>query len=184
MIVVSDTTPLISFLKINRLDLLRALFSRVVIPCAVYDELTANPRFEVEAEAIKKSDFIHIREVADKRSVQVLRKVALLDQGESEAIVLTEEIKAELLLLDEHRGREAAKRMGVKITGTIGIILEAFDRGLLETGDVLLCIDGLQRSKRRISESLFDLLSNRLNSYPEYIVSGASKNAATREESR
>ena len=162
MIVVSDTTPLISLMKIHRLELLRALFNEIVIPYAVYDELTSNPRFEAEAALIKESDFIHIVEVADDRAVRILRKVASLDQGESEAIVLAEEINAELLLLDEYRGRSVAKRMGVKLTGTIGIILEAFDRGLLKTAEVLQCFDELKRNRRRISESLFDLVKKHM----------------------
>ena len=58
MIVISDTTPLISLLKIGRLDLLRELFSEVVIPQAVYDELTFAPRFQAEADMIKNSVFI------------------------------------------------------------------------------------------------------------------------------
>ncbi len=162
MIVVSDTTPLISLMKINRLGLLRDIFSAVMIPGAVYDELTSNPRFETEASVIRTSDFIQIREVADERAVRILREVALLDQGESEAIVLTEEINADLLLLDEYRGRSVAKRMGVKLTGTIGIILEAFDKGLLTKTDVLLCLDGLRHNKRRISEALFEAVKRHI----------------------
>lgn len=45
MIVVSDTTPLISLLKINKLDLLEKLFGKVLIPEAVFSELTADERF-------------------------------------------------------------------------------------------------------------------------------------------
>lgn len=162
MIVVSDTTPLISLMKINRLDLLRDLFFEVVIPYAVYDELTSNPRFAAEAAVIRESDFIQIMEVADDRCVRILRSVALLDQGESEAIVLAEGIEADLLLLDEVRGRNVAKRLRMNLTGTIGIILEAFDRGLLGKDDVLLCIDELRHNKRRISESLFDLVKKHI----------------------
>ena len=45
MIVVSDTTPLISLLKISRLDLLEKLFGEVLIPAAVFNELTTDERF-------------------------------------------------------------------------------------------------------------------------------------------
>ena len=54
MIVVSDTTPLISLLKINRIDLLEKLFGDVLIPQAVFDELTADERFQLEANRIKQ----------------------------------------------------------------------------------------------------------------------------------
>ena len=55
MIVVSDTTPLISLLKINRIDLLEKLFGDVLIPQAVFDELTVNERFRLEADEDRKS---------------------------------------------------------------------------------------------------------------------------------
>ena len=50
MIVVSDTTPLISLLKIERLDLLKKLFGNVLIPQAVYEELTVDERFSMEVD--------------------------------------------------------------------------------------------------------------------------------------
>lgn len=52
MIVVSDTTPLISLLKIDRIDLLERLFGEILIPQAVFDELTANERFRLEVDQI------------------------------------------------------------------------------------------------------------------------------------
>ena len=55
MIVVSDTTPLISLLKINRLDLLEKLFGDVLIPQAVFDELTDDERFRLEADQIRQN---------------------------------------------------------------------------------------------------------------------------------
>ena len=54
MIVVSDTTPLISLLKIHRIGLLEKLFGQVLIPQAVFDELTTDERFELEADQIKR----------------------------------------------------------------------------------------------------------------------------------
>ena len=57
MIVVSDTTPLISLLKIDRIGLLEKLFGQVLIPQAVFDELTTDERFELEADQIKRKQF-------------------------------------------------------------------------------------------------------------------------------
>lgn len=58
MIVVSDTTPLISLLKIDRLDLLEKLFGTVLIPQAVFDELTVDERYRLEADQIKSRQFV------------------------------------------------------------------------------------------------------------------------------
>lgn len=62
MLVVSDTTPLISFLKINRLDMLQQLFETVVIPHAVYRELTCNEDFVDEIQQIREMSFILVDE--------------------------------------------------------------------------------------------------------------------------
>lgn len=58
MIVVSDTTPLISLLKINQLDLLEKLFGEVLIPEAVFNELTVDERFQLEAKVINRRSLL------------------------------------------------------------------------------------------------------------------------------
>ena len=58
MTIISDTTPIISLIKINRLDLLEKLFEEVLIPEAVYRELTTNALFENEAKIVKTSSFL------------------------------------------------------------------------------------------------------------------------------
>ena len=95
MIVVSDTTPLISLLKINQLDLLEKLFGEVLIPEAVFNELTVDERFQLEAQLIRQKEFIAVKPVNNLESVSILKRATGLDQGESEAIVLTDELKAE-----------------------------------------------------------------------------------------
>ena len=106
MIVVSDTTPLISLLKINRIDLLEKLFGDVLIPQAVFDELTVNERFRLEADEIRQKKFIVVKPVNNPESASILKRAAGLDQGESEANVLSDEIKANLVLKDEAKGRK------------------------------------------------------------------------------
>ena len=62
MIVVSDATPIISFLKINRLDILNKLFGEVLLPEAVYEELTSNSAFQEEADEPLAETCLSIRE--------------------------------------------------------------------------------------------------------------------------
>lgn len=162
MIVVSDTTPLISLLKIERLDLLEKLFGRVFIPVAVYSELTNDGRFSLEAERIKQATFIEVKEVVSPEAVNVLRRVTGLDQGESEAIVLTDEINAELLLMDEVKGRTVSNDMGLNIMGTIGMLIAAYEEGIISSDEARACIDGLQRAGRHISNRHYQLLLDRL----------------------
>lgn len=74
MIVVSDTTPLISLLKISRLDLLEKLFGEVLIPSAVFNELTTDERFQLEANQIRQEKFIVVKEVNNLESVSILKR--------------------------------------------------------------------------------------------------------------
>lgn len=67
MIVISDTTPIISLLKANCLDLLEKLYGRVLIPKAVYRELTENPIFAKESEVIKKLDYLSVVAVENEK---------------------------------------------------------------------------------------------------------------------
>ncbi|MDY6263484.1 MAG: hypothetical protein SPM09_03650 [Fibrobacter sp.] len=95
MIVVSDATPIISFLKINRLDILGKLFGEVLFPEAVYEELTSNQEFWDEAEQVKSCEFFKKVSVDNSQAVGMLMRVIGLDLGESEAIVYSDENKSD-----------------------------------------------------------------------------------------
>ena len=156
MIVVADTTPIISLLKLNRLDLLKELFKTVFIPQFVLQELTVNINYQSEAEAVLKAEFIKAQNVNDRSAVHVLMKVNMLDRGESEAIILADELGAEVLLIDERKGRKIAKQLGINLSGTLGILMKAFDRKLLNTSEVLSYLDELQRNNRQLGQKLID----------------------------
>ena len=114
MIVISDTTPILSLLKAGRLDLLQKLYESVIIPEAVYNELTINPLFKDEKEKIAGCPFLRVEKAENLKSVRILRDVTGLDAGESEALIIYDEKQADLLLIDEHKGRSVAKRMSVE----------------------------------------------------------------------
>ena len=162
MIVVSDTTPLISLLKINRIDLLEKLFGDVLIPQAVFDELTADERFQLEANRIRQTKFIMVKPVNNPESTNILKRATGLDQGESEAIVLTDELKADLLLMDEAKGRNVSAQMGLRIMGTIGILMAAYEEDELSSDEVRECIAGLQHAGRHIGQRHYQMLLSRL----------------------
>lgn len=158
MIVISDTTPLISLLKIDRLNLLEKMFGTVQIPKGVFAELTDNPKYESEAEIIRNSAFIEVVEEVDENYVSLLRRSTGLDLGESEAIYLSDNKKADLLLMDEVRGREVAVRMGIKIMGTIGILGLAYEDSIISKEEIKEAIEILRDAGRHISEKLYEQL--------------------------
>ena len=163
MIVVSDTTPLISLMKIGQLDLVNHLFGEVQIPNAVYEELVSNTRFPDESRQIRECSFIKRVDVADIQSVKLLRRSAGLDAGESEAIVLSDSLGASLLLMDEAKGRQVAMQMGIRIMGTIGMLLAAYKEELLSKEEILHCIEILKTTGRHISERLYKQLMEKMS---------------------
>lgn len=154
MIVVSDTTPILSLLKAGRLELLKDLYQTVVIPKAVYSELTSNANYQDEREEIEKCAFLVVEKVYDRDSVSALRNATGLDYGESEALVLYMEKKADLLLIDEQKGRGVAKKMSVEHVGTMGVLMLAFDEGFMSSREVRDTLDIMLTCDIRLSRKL------------------------------
>lgn len=162
MIVVSDTTPLISLMKIGHLNLLEKYFGEVHIPEAVFHELTSNNRFSHEAEQIKNCEFIYVQKVQDQKAVEILRRATGLDLGESEAIVLSDNMQADLLLMDEAKGRDVAEQMGIRIMGTVGLLVASYQSGNIEAEEIRDCIEIWRDSGRYIGEKYVQILLERI----------------------
>ncbi len=160
MIAVSDTTPILSLLKADQLELLEILYGKVLIPEIVYKELTTNPVFKDEIDKVRKCPFLSVIEVKNKEAVQLLKRATGLDVGESEALVLYGEQKAELLLIDERKGRGVAKKMEIEHIGTMGILMQAFDSGILNAEDIQECLDKLLDKDIRLSKGLCNKVLN------------------------
>ena len=139
MILVSDTSPINNLAAINQLHLLHQLYGTVLIPEAVYRELT-DPNFPVAgATEVQTFDWIQTRTVNDRTLVEALSNE--LDMGEAEAIALAVEIQADQVLIDEHRGRLVANRLKLRCVGILGILVEAKSQGLI--GGVKPLLDAL-----------------------------------------
>jgi uncharacterized protein len=127
MIVISDTSPLVCLLHLNHIGLLKDLFENVIIPTAVFNELI-NAKI-IGHNFLQTNSFIQIKTPVDKKKVEDL--MLILDEGESEAIVLSLELKTELLLIDEAPGRKIARQYGIPIKGILGVLLLAKEKSLI-----------------------------------------------------
>lgn len=132
--VVLNNTPLVALWAIGRLDLLRDLFQEVLIPRSVENEFLA---VETAARQQALSDAPWVRSVSLAQPRRAL-VYAGLDQGEAEVLTLAEEREARLVVIDERRGRRFAERMGIPLTGSLGVLLLSKEAGLIESVSVWL----------------------------------------------
>jgi len=146
MKIVSNSSPLIALAKIEKLDIIRY---DVVIPEAVFHEIT-KPKKEYVKELYKwcKNKVI---EVKNKKAVEYLELI--IDKGEAETIVLAEELNAGAVLIDDLKARKIAKLRGLNVIGTIGILLDAKEKGVITELKPLLEL--LLEKKIRVSEELY-----------------------------
>ncbi len=121
--VVSNSSPLIHLAKIGHLNLLHEFFGVIAIPKAVYNECVIENEEYEEIPIIRRADWLHSHSVSNQNLVRLL--FSELDKGESEAIALALERNADLLLLDDAEARQTARLYGLKIVGTLGILLRA-----------------------------------------------------------
>lgn len=127
MIIVSDTSPISNLLKINQIFLLKEIYQSVVIPEAVFQELKTSRDFDITQ--ILTPNWAEVRQISNNTLYQSLLEE--LDPGEAEAIVLASELNADVLLMDERRGRQTAISLGLKVTGVAGVLLTAKGVGLI-----------------------------------------------------
>lgn len=151
MIVVSDASPLISLAAVERFHLLQDLYREILIPEFVRREIAEAGLDRVGSAELREADWIVARKVKNDFLLRALE--GELDRGEAEAIVLAVELRADLLLIDERRGRTVAERFGFKVVGVLGVLIQAKRMGFLpDVGTVLE--DLLARAGFRIAPAL------------------------------
>lgn len=153
MIVVSNAGPLIVLAKIGRFDLLQSIFGRLIIPQAVYDEVviagTGRPGSDETRQACDAwIEIIPIQNTAVTRSL-----VTKLGRGESEAIALAIELAADIVLLDDGKARTVADFMGLRVSGTIGVLTQAHRTDLLM--DLRQALDELRANGFRLNPEVY-----------------------------
>ncbi len=154
MIVVADTTPLQYLVLIQHEHVLPTLYGRVVVPPAVISELSHDETPKLVREWLKNApSWLEVREPRE-----IGRSSVPLGAGEIEAISLAEELAADALLIDDWDGRQEALRRHLTVLGTLRVLADAFDEGLV---DLRVAVDRLRRTNFRASEELLQWLLDR-----------------------
>ena len=149
-VVVSDTSPFSYLIQIDCEDLLPALYGRVLIPRAVFEEMS-NPG----TPASVRTWLTHIPEwllIRDARPISD-PNLEQVDLGERQAIQLALDEHADALIIDDRAGARLAARFGLEVTGTLGVLLEAANRGLV---DLETALQKLQATAFRYTPKLFE----------------------------
>jgi predicted nucleic acid-binding protein len=151
MLVIADASPLVGLVKIGHADVLPALFGEVIIPPKVAEELTRPARpDEVRAFMASAPPWLSVRAPTH------LEPIADLDAGELEAISLATELRADLLLIDEAKGREAAIALRIPTARTAAVLFEAANAGVLP--DLKSAFDKLRATNFRVPGKVLDEL--------------------------
>ncbi|MCD4793282.1 MAG: DUF3368 domain-containing protein [Bacteroidales bacterium] len=132
--IISNTTPILSLLKINKLHLLRELYGKIIIPNAVFQEIEEG-KDKLFYKNLALLDWIIIENIKNNKPKEYIFD---LDAGEADVLILAKEHNADLVILDEISGRRYAKQLNLNLTGTIGILLKAKEKGLIKSVKELL----------------------------------------------
>lgn len=126
MIVVSNTTPIISLASIGKLGILKELFSKIIIAEVVYQEIKAK-----ESYGYHDIDREYIQVKAIQGNIYTHFLLSQLNLGEAETIILAKEINADFVIIDENLGYKIAKNLGLNAIRTLSILLNAKQNGMI-----------------------------------------------------
>ncbi len=126
--VIVNTTPIIALSLIGQLDLLQRLYGEVVVPPAVQAEVLAGGPGSPGVAELQRANWIRVVSLPDPRRADLLSD---LERGEAEVIALAQDLNAGLVIIDERLARRHAKRLGLTLTGTLGVLLKAKELGFV-----------------------------------------------------
>lgn len=148
----SYTSPINYLLLINHIDILPALFERVILPAAVRNELS-HPKAPAAVRhwILAPPPWVEVRDAPSAHDPDL----ESLDAGEESAILLAIELHADLLLMDDDVGAVAARAKGLEVTGTLGVLSRAAQLYLLDLRDAF---DRINRTNFRVRKEVMDNL--------------------------
>ncbi len=128
--VVVNTTPLIALSHVGQLDLLRRLYGEIIIPEAVYREVSVKKESICKKAVDGSLDWIRIDKIKNELAKSMYK--TQLHDGEVEVMILSKEISADVVIIDDANAKKHAKYLGLPVTGTLGILIKAKQKGYVE----------------------------------------------------
>jgi len=124
-LVIVDSGPIFSLAVINQLEVLNFIFDSIIIPFAVWEEITRNKTTE-HYKIIYSFFKEKTKQIAGFNELSFL-----MDYGESESVILYNELRADFLLIDDKKARKIAENLGIKCIGTIGLLSVAKEKKII-----------------------------------------------------
>lgn len=126
--IISNNGPLVGLWRLDLLFIFRDLYTEIWIPREVEKEFLAIER-KSRQKALNNAPWIKIVDLKNSQSVSVYGR---LDPGEAEVFALADEHDARLIIIDEHKARQEASKIGLSFKGTVGVLIEAKEEGLID----------------------------------------------------
>jgi predicted nucleic acid-binding protein len=128
--VVVNTNPLIALSHIGRLDILKQMYGEIFIPEAVYKELSVKKESICKIAVDKAQDWIIIKKISNQMAKTLYK--TQLHEGEVEVMILTMEMSADVVIIDDANAKKYAKYLELPVTGTLGVLIKAKQRGYVD----------------------------------------------------
>ena len=153
--VVVNSTPLIALAQADMLHILKDLYEEIMIPEAVFSEITVKDDVAREMLLHNKS-WIKVHRIQDTSEKKMYR--SRLHDGEVEVMILAKESQADLVIIDDYAARKTAQYLGLPLTGTVGVLLKAKKLGILEA--VFPVVVRMERNGIYFSEHLKEQIAH------------------------
>ena len=151
--VVVNTTPLIALSHVGQLDILKKLYGKVTIPEAVYNELSVKAESVCKKAVDSSLDWIRVDKIKNQMA-KTMYKTQLHD-GEVEVMILAKEVAADVVIIDDANAKKHAKYLGLPVTGTLGVLIKAKQKGYIN--ELRPMLQRMVESGIYLSQSLIEL---------------------------
>lgn len=151
--VVINSTPLIALAHINKLHLLNKLYDEVYIPQAVFNEISVKEGSVCKIQVEASLNWIKVLSINNVMAKEFFK--AQLHDGEVEVMILAKEVCSDLVVIDDKNAKKHAKYLGLNVTGTLGILIKAKQKGFIKEVKPLLL--ELKNKGIYISDNVIDM---------------------------